>query len=136
MSQTLEMNVELVSPAKSLAKVKAAKLQVPGRDGYLGILPGHAALVTELGLGELLVEGPSIQPMKLLVNGGYMEVVNDQVIVLVDAAESKLEIDVARAQKARERALERLGSKDPAIDAARAQLALARANARIAFAGK
>ncbi len=136
MSSTLEMNVELVSPAKSLAKVKASKLQVPGRDGYLGILPGHAALVTELGLGELSVEGPSIQPMKLLVNGGYMEVVNDQVIVLVDAAESKVEIDVARAQKARERAMERLGSKDPAIDMARAQLALARADARIAFAGK
>ena len=133
MSATLEMNVELVSPAKSLAKVKASKLLVPGRDGYLGILPGHAALVTELGLGELKLEGPSIQPMHLLVNGGYMEVVNDQVIVLLDAALSKAEIDVPRAEKARERATERLASKDPVVDVLRAQLALARASARIAF---
>lgn len=130
------MNVELVSPAKSLAKVKATRLQLPGRDGYLGILPGHAALVSELGLGELEVEGPGFEPMRMLVNGGYLEVVNDQVIVLVDAAETRLEVDVERARKARERAIERLATKDPAIDVARAQLALARANARIAFAGK
>ena len=127
------MNVELVSPAKSLAKVKATKLQVPGKDGYLGILPGHAALVSELGLGELIVEGEAIQPIRLLINGGYVEVVNDQVIVLVDAAEALTEIDVARAHKSRERALERLATKDPAIDVTRAQSALARANARIAF---
>ncbi len=127
------MNVELVSPAKSLAKVKASKLQVPGKDGYLGILPGHAALVSELGLGELIVEGEAIQPIHLLINGGYVEVVNDQVIVLVDAAEARTEIDEARAHKSRERALERLATKDPAIDVTRAQIALARANARIAF---
>ena len=129
-----EMNVELVSPAKSLAKVKATKLSVPGRDGYIGILPGHAALVTELGLGELTVEGPSIQPTSFLVYGGYLEVVNDQVIVLLDAAESKTDIDLARAEKALKRATERLTSKDPSIDIIRAQLAQARAHARVRFA--
>lgn len=129
-----EMNVELVSPAKSLAKVKATKLSVPGRDGYIGILPGHAALVTELGLGELTVEGPSIQPTSFLVYGGYLEVVNDQVIVLLDAAESKTDIDLVRAEKALKRATERLTSKDPSIDIIRAQLAQARAHARVRFA--
>ena len=130
-SMNTEMNIELVSPAKSLAKVKATKLSVPGRDGYIGILPGHAALVTELGLGELTVEGPSIQPTHFLVNGGSLEVVNDQVIVLLDAAETKAEIDLARAKKALKRASERLTSKDPSVDVVRAQFALARAHARI-----
>ncbi len=133
MSTTQEMNVELVSPAKSLAKVKASKLQIPGRDGYLGILPGHAALVTELGLGELRIESPSMQPMRFFVNGGYMEVVNDQVIVLVDVAEAVGEVDVARAERARQRAMERLASREESIDFARAQMALTRANARLAF---
>lgn len=134
MSATLEMNVELVSPSKSLAKVRATKLQIPGKNGYLGVLPGHAALVTELGMGHLVVDSIEGQPINLFINGGYMEVVADQVIVLLDLAEAKKEIDIARAERSRQRALERLASKDSSIDVMRAQLALARADARLAFA--
>ena len=68
------------------------------------------------------------------MNGGYLEVVNDQVIVLLDAAETKAEIDLPRAEKALQRASERLTSKDPSVDVVRAQFALARAHARIKFA--
>ncbi|MEY4630331.1 MAG: synthase epsilon chain [Pseudomonadota bacterium] len=135
MNAQLQMNVEVVSPAKSLAKLPASLINVAGKDGYLGILPGHAALVTELGLGELRIEHDGKNTLKMLVNGGYMEVVNDQVIVLVDSAETREQIDVDRAKRARERALERLASKDSGVDVARAQSALARANARLTFAG-
>lgn len=134
MSVALEMNVELVSPSKSLAKVRAAKVQIPGKGGYLGILPGHAALVTELGMGRLVVEGTENgQPVELFINGGYMEVVANQVIVLLDLAETKADIDISRAERSRQRALERLTSKDANIDVLRAQMALARADARLAF---
>lgn len=135
MNAQLQMNVEVVSPAKSLAKLPASLINVAGKDGYLGILPGHAALVTELGLGELRIEQDGKNTLKMLVNGGYMEVVNDQVIVLVDSAETREQIDVDRAKRARERALGRLSSKDSGVDVARAQSALARANARLTFAG-
>jgi F-type H+-transporting ATPase subunit epsilon len=135
MNAPTEMNIEVVSPARSLAKVVGKSLSIPGRNGYLGILPGHAALVTELGLGELKIDSEAKASVRLLVNGGYMEVVNDQIIVLVDSAESRDQIDIERAKNARDRALSRLSSKDPSIDVIRAQAALSRANARISFAG-
>jgi F-type H+-transporting ATPase subunit epsilon len=135
MNAPTEMSIEVVSPSRSLAKTTGVRLSVPGRQGYLGILPGHAALVTELGLGELQIDAEGKSPVRFLVNGGYMEVVNDQIIVLVDSAETREQIDMERAKKAKERALARLSSKDPAIDLMRAQAALSRANARITFAG-
>lgn len=134
MDAQARMNVEVVSPARSLAKLPANAINIPGKDGYLGVLPGHAAFVTELGLGELSIEKDGKDALKMLINGGYMEVVNDQVIVLVDSAEMREQIDVERAKRSRDRALERLASKDPGIDIVRAQLALSRANARLTFA--
>ena len=135
MDVATQINVDVVSPGKSLAKVAASRLSIPARDGYIGVLPGHAALVTELGLGELRIDGEGVEPVRMLVNGGYMEVVDNQVIVLVDSAETRQQIDVERAKKARDRALERLSSKSSEVDIMRAQAALARANARLGFAG-
>lgn len=103
---------------------------VPGADGQLGILPSHAALISLLSLGEMrVVKGAEEQ--SLVVFGGFLEVSNDHVRVLADTAERADEIDLARAEAARERAEARLADRVSEIDTARAALALRRSMIRI-----
>ena len=111
-------------------------IQLPGKNGYLGILPGHAPLITELGYGELSYKkGKEVQFMTVL--GGYAEVLGDRVTVLAEVAERAEEIDVDRARTAKARAEElmsRTGDKDVDWDAA--GLALRRALIRLQTAAK
>lgn len=126
-----ELNVSILSPAKVVAKTKASQVQVPGTLGYLGVLPGHARLVSEIGIGELVLEGAEGGRQVYFVAGGYVDVANDQVTVLVDIIEKPANIDVARAEKAKKRALERLERSTGEVDVARAQEALRRAQQRL-----
>lgn len=103
---------------------------VPSTKGYLGILPGHAPLLTELGIGSISYTSGSRTDF-LSCAWGFIEVLPDRVIVLAQSAELAGEIDRARAEQARSRAQRRLHSKDPDTDYVRAQLALMRAIARL-----
>lgn len=128
--------MDLLSPARVLTRVRAERVQIPGLDGALGILPGHAAMVSELGIGELVITGGELKtPERFFIAGGYTEVADDKVTVLVDVVERPKEIDVERAKKAKQRALETLARRTGDVDYPRAQLALKRAEQRLAFVG-
>ena len=107
----------------------------PGTMGELGILPRHAPLVTGLNPGELRYRRDG-ESCEMAITGGFMEVLPHRVIVLADAAERAEEIDVARAEAARERALARVREKSNMVDAARARAALMRATVRLKVARK
>ena len=96
----MALNVQILSPAKVVAKTEANQVTVPGIDGILGILPGHAALVSELGVGCLEVAGGD----KYFVAGGYLEVTEDKVTLLVDEVEKADNIDRELAEQALKRA--------------------------------
>jgi len=110
-------------------------VEVPGREGYMGVLPGHAPLLSELGLGTLFYRKDSRTEF-FAVLGGYVEVLPGRVIVLADACERAGEIDVERARAALERARTELSKGGPEKDAAEITRAMERAQARIEAASK
>jgi F-type H+-transporting ATPase subunit epsilon len=122
----------VVSPQRQLLREKVASVQLPGASGELGILPGHAPLITELGNGELSYKTSGDGgPVVLAVLSGFAEVLPDRVTVLAETAERPEEIDVERAKEALARAEARLNSTDPDVDWDRATVALQRALVRI-----
>jgi F-type H+-transporting ATPase subunit epsilon len=138
MSESLptRIELELVTPDRPVVHGPVTSVSLPGKEGYLGILPGHAPLLSELKPGELSYTQDDATHY-VAVSWGFAEVLPDRVIVLVDTSERAEEIDRERAQRARQRAEERLGkSSDPEIDRERAQAALERAMARLEAAGK
>lgn len=131
---TIELQV--VTAQRQLVREAVEEVQVPGRDGYLGILPGHAPLLSELQVGELSYR-KGTQWNFLCVFWGFVEVLPDRVTVLAETAERAEEIDLDRAQQAQRRAEQRLQHPDDtALDLARAQAALQRALIRVQVAGK
>jgi len=128
MANTFQL--EIVTPAKLVVKDAAEEAQIPGLSGYLGILPGHAPLITELGVGVITYRASGADHT-LSVAWGFAEVLPDKVTILAEAAERPQEIDVERAQKAKGRAEERLKSNDPKVDYTRAEDALQRAETRL-----
>ena len=131
MSNTFQL--EIVTPAKLMVKDTAEEAQIPGLSGYLGILPGHAPLITELAVGVITYTA-SGATHTLSVAWGFAEVLPDKVTILAEAAERPQEIDVARAQEAKNRAEALLKSNDPKVDYARAEDALQRAETRLSVA--
>jgi F-type H+-transporting ATPase subunit epsilon len=130
------ISLHVVTPERQLLRETVDSLQLPGQKGYLGILPGHAPLITELGYGEMTYQkGKDLR--HLTVMGGYAEVLADRVTVLAEVAERAEEIDVDRAREAKERA-EKLLSKtgDPDVDWDAATLALRRSMIRLQTATK
>src|ERR1700731_1054996 len=122
----------IVTPQRQLLREKVASVQLPGASGELGILPGHAPLITELGNGELsYVASSGSAPVALAILSGFAEVLPDRVTVLAETAERPEEIDVERAKQALARAEKRLASADPDVDWDRATVALQRALVRI-----
>lgn len=106
----------------------------PGFEGQLGILPQHSPLMTMLQPGELIARKGS-EEFCLAVSGGFLEVRPDRVIVLADSAERAEEIDIARAEEAKNRAEKRLGEKyAPETDSVRAEAALRRSLIRLRVA--
>ncbi|MFG0318192.1 MAG: F0F1 ATP synthase subunit epsilon [Planctomycetota bacterium JB042] len=130
-------HLEVVSPEGVLFDLPARSIVAPGADGMLGVLVGHAPLVTPLVPDVLKIVGGDGKEIALAIGSGFLQVADDQVRVLVDSAERADEIDVERAEEARRRAEERLkrrGATD--IDFVRAEVALRRAIARLKVAGR
>jgi F-type H+-transporting ATPase subunit epsilon len=128
MADTFQL--EIVTPDKMVVRDAAEEMQIPGKKGYLGILAGHAPLITELAVGEVTyrVNGHTHH---LAVAWGFAEVLPDKVTVLAETCERGEEIDVKRAREAKRRAEERLRSGDADVDFNRAARALKRAETRL-----
>jgi F-type H+-transporting ATPase subunit epsilon len=129
----------IVTPERQLLRETVVEVDLPGGNGSLGILPGHAPLITELGIGELVYRSKGAgDAVHLAVISGFAEVLGDRVTVLAETAERPEEIDVARAEEAKQRAEQRLAAaaSDPNVDWARAAVALQRSLIRIQVARK
>ena len=115
------IQLSIVTPERSLLNEQVDELQIPGADGYLGVLPGHAPLFTELKVGELSYRKGNTWT-SLAVAWGFAEVLPDQVRVLAETAERAQEIDLERATRAKERAEQRLSERRRDVDYDRARL--------------
>jgi len=123
--------LEVVTPERLLVREEVATVQAPAKNGYLGVLPGHAPLLAELGIGFLYYEGGGGGRHYMAVHGGFLEVLQDRVRVLADSAERAEDIDVQRAKAAMKRAEEQVFKPTPDVDPAVALGAMARAQARL-----
>jgi F-type H+-transporting ATPase subunit epsilon len=130
------LTLEIVTPERLLVRADVASVQAPAANGYLGILPGHAALLAELGTGFLNYEAGG-KRWYLAVHSGYLEILANRVLVLATIGERAEEIDVSRAQAAMKRSQEQVFNASLGVDPAVALYAMARAQARLdAAAGK
>ena len=134
MADTFE--IEIATPERLLAREKAIRAQIPLKDGYVGMLPDHAPLLSELGIGALTYTTPEDHRFSVAVRGGFLEVNNNVVRVLTEEAEKGQEIDVTRAEKDLKHAQDAM--LDPALgmDIAAALIAVRHAQARIDAARK
>ena len=131
-----QIDLSVVTPDKQVVHESVDSVTFPGKRGYLGILPGHAPLLTELRIGEIEYFAHG-KKHYLAVFWGFAEVLPDRVIVLAHTAERAEDIDVERAERARQRAEERLkkpGETD--LDLERARIALERAVIRLQAANR
>jgi F-type H+-transporting ATPase subunit epsilon len=131
MAETFKL--EIVTPEKKVVDTAAEEIQIPGKNGYLGVLPGHAPLITELAVGEITFRAGA-EEQRLAVAWGFAEVLPDKVTILAETAERPSEIDVERARKAKERAEQRLTSGDTNVDVERSLDALHKAETRLEVA--
>lgn len=127
------MHVEVVTAERELYSGEADVVIAPGSEGELGILPRHAALLTTLKVGQLLIRLGGAEE-SLFVSGGFLEVSNNSVTVLAETAERAEEIDQARAEAARRRAQEHLQQAQSDVERAELVGALERAVARLRVA--
>ena len=126
----------VVTPERQLLSEAVREAQLPGADGYLGILPGHAPLISELGIGELTYKTTSGQSGLFAIIRGFVEVLPDRVSVLAELAERAEDIDLKRAQDALKRAQELIAKGGDNIDWDRASASLQRALVRIQVVSK
>ncbi len=124
------IHLEIVTPDKLLFSGTVDRVTVPSTRGYLGILPGHAPLLAELGIGSISFKSGDREET-ITCFWGFLEVLPERVVVLAQTAEPASTIDINRAEQAKNRAEQRLASKNPDTDYARAELALLRAVARL-----
>ena len=128
------LRLEVVTPEHELVHQDVDMVQIPASKGFIGVLPGHAPLLTELGVGELTYKHEG-RAEHLSIIHGYAEVLPDRVIVLAEVGERAGDIDLDRAKEALDRARKRLGQPPTAdMDWDRASAALARALLRVQVA--
>jgi F-type H+-transporting ATPase subunit epsilon len=129
------LNLRVVSVDRALVNEQVDEVQIPGIEGYFGVLPGHAPLLAMLGAGELWYQqGP--ERHHLAIAFGFAEVLPDRVIVLAETAERAEAIDVARAEAAKKRAEELLAKPPVDIDFERARISLLKALIRLQVASR
>lgn len=133
MADTLEL--EVATPERQLAREQVSEVEIPGKDGYMGILPGHAPLLGLLGTGTLTYTAGGTKRY-FAVHSGFIEVLDDHVRVLANTAEAKEEIDIQRARAALQRAQDQSLNPSLGVDPAAALDAMMRAQARIDTAEK
>src|SRR5579859_2260857 len=110
MADTIQL--EIVTPEKLLVSDQATEIQIPGLSGYLGVLPGHAPLITELRSGEFSYRRPDGSIQRLAIHWGFAEVLPDKVTVLAERAEKAPDIDVEVAKRQRQMGEEQLKQPD------------------------
>jgi F-type H+-transporting ATPase subunit epsilon len=132
MADTIQL--EIVTPERLVVNEAVEYIEIPGKTGYLGVLPGHAPLISELAAGELTYRMGN-QTKRVAVAWGFAEVLQSKVTILAETAERAEDIDTARAEAARRKAEAELQKAGPEGNA-EAQAALQRATARLDVAGK
>lgn len=133
MSVPNTLSLELVTPDQAIVHEHVDEVELPGSEGYFGVLPGHTPLLALLGVGEMWYRRGA-DKFYLSLAGGFAEVLPDRVIVLAHIAERAEDIDLARAEKARQQAEQRLATNAPDLDVQRAHLALLKQLTRIRVA--
>src|SRR6185436_11274342 len=118
-----KIQLQIVSPERALVNETVDEVEIPGADGYFGVLPGHTPLLALLGAGELWYRSGT-EKTYLVIAFGFAEVQPDRVTILAQVAEKADEIDVARAAEAKKRAEARLASPTSDMDFERAQIAM------------
>ena len=130
-------HLEVITPERSAVEEEVISLQVMASDGRLGVLHNHAPLIASLTPGKLVCRDGQGKEKMLAVGEGFLEVLKNEVKVLCDFADFPEEIDLKRAEEARERAKERLKKRSkPDIDDGRAEAALRRALVRLQLGGR
>ena len=130
------IELQIVTPERHVLQETVQSVEIPGKEGYLGILPGHAPLITELGVGILAYRKGSENKLVTVIHG-YAEVLPDRVIVLAEISECAEQIDVARSKAAHDRAQAELAKHGVSgDDYEREKLALERALVRMQAAAR
>jgi F-type H+-transporting ATPase subunit epsilon len=129
------LQLQIVSAERSLVNEAVDEVEIPGADGYFGVLPGHTPLLALLGAGELWYRVGQ-EKVYLLIAFGFAEVQPDRVTVLAQIAERPEDIDLSRAQAAKKRAEERLMAPAIDMDAERARIALMKSLIRLQVASR
>jgi len=130
-----KLRLSVVTPERKILEDEVDEVVLPGSEGYLGVLPGHTPLLTSLNMGELSYRKGGAWK-RSFVAWGFAEVLPVEVSVLADVGERAEEIDVSRAEAARDRAQKRLKSPSSDLDWDRATVALERAMIRLQVAGR
>src|SRR5258706_15073389 len=133
MAETFDL--EVATPERLVIREAATEAQIPAKGGYIGVLPGHAPLLSQLGTGyaSYVVEGKTFF---LAIHDGFVEILPDKVRVLATAGEKGEEIDVQRAEAAFRAAQEALSNPNVEVDPALALAAMFRAQARLEAAAQ
>jgi F-type H+-transporting ATPase subunit epsilon len=129
------IQLRIVSADRALVDEQVDEVEIPGSDGYFGVLPGHTPLLALLGAGELWYRQGQAKHY-LLIAFGFAEVQPEQVTILAEVAERPGEIDITRAEAARRRAEERLAKPVVDMDAERARIALLKSLIRLQVASR
>ena len=133
MALPTKLQLQIVSADRSLVNETVDEVEIPGADGYFGVLPGHTPLLAVLGAGELWYRQGQ-EKHYLVIAFGFAEVQPERVTILAQIAEKADEIDLLRAEAAKKRAEERLGSMQIEMDAERARIALLKSLIRLQVA--
>ena len=135
MALPTKLQLQIVSADRSLVNATVDEVEIPGADGYFGVLPGHTPLLAVLGAGELWYRQGQ-EKQYLAIAFGFAEVLPERVTILAQIAEKAEEIDLARAEAAKKRAEERLSRSTVDIDAERARIALLKSLIRLQVASR
>jgi len=130
MSLPTHIDLQIVTPDRLVVRERVDEVEIPGSEGYFGVLPGHTPLLAALAVGELWYR-KGAEKTYLAIAFGFAEVLPDSVTVLAQLAEKAEEIDAARAEAARTRAAERLAVAVSDIDYERARIALTKSLSRL-----
>lgn len=130
-----QLTLSIVTPERELVRVQVDAVELPGSEGYFGVLPGHTPMLATLTVGRLTYTSGQ-ETQVLAIAFGFAEVLPDAVTVLAQIAERAEDIDVARAEAARARAEERLGRPGTDLDYERARTALDKAALRLQVASR
>jgi F-type H+-transporting ATPase subunit epsilon len=128
--------IEIATPERLLAREKAIRAQIPAAEGYIGVLPDHAPLLSELGIGAMTYTTPDDHRFSLAIRGGFVEINNNVVRVLTDVGEKGNEINVSQAEQDLKQAQDAIINPALGIDIAAALIAVRHAQARIDAARK